>query len=115
MNAHIFIDAEIGVTFGGVNLLRHEYGHTVQLKELGYFWYTLLVVAPSVSCFTASNLGMLDVDYYSIPWEFEADINGGVERIGGYDTQLAYFYMDYSAFVAYITGNEEKYPIVRYV
>ena len=52
--------------------VRHEYGHTKQLKILGPTVYMGIIGIPSVL-----NLG--DGDYYDKPWEVNADILGGVK------------------------------------
>ena len=63
---------------GGENLLRHEYGHTVQLQELGVFNYYKYVVKPSVYRYWKTVDGIYSWDsYYSTPWEYQADQYGG--------------------------------------
>ncbi len=52
--------------------LRHEYGHTVQLKQLGLLNYAIDIGIPSYF-----NLGQ--GDYYDKPWEVTADVYGGVK------------------------------------
>lgn len=52
--------------------LRHEYGHTVQLKRLGFFRYLFCIGIPSWR-----NWG--DESYYDRPWEVTADLFGGVK------------------------------------
>ena len=57
----------------GVNEVKHEYGHTKQLEQLGGMTYLLGIGIPSFL-----NLGT--GDYYNKPWEVTADIYGGVSR-----------------------------------
>ena len=66
---------------GDTDLLNHEYGHTMQLKELGVIDYSTYVVLPSVICYWGTELGVLPGEnYYSYPWEYQADQYGGVTR-----------------------------------
>ena len=73
-----------GVIFGGEialiddNLIRHEYGHTRQLKELGFTGYATTVLVPSVTGFVLTEAGVLPREvYHSLPWEYKADEFGG--------------------------------------
>ena len=62
-------------------LLVHEYGHTIQLQELGVWDYYKYVVKPSVSRYNKTKDGPYSWDsYYSTPWEYQADQYGGVTR-----------------------------------
>lgn len=54
------------------DIVRHEYGHTKQLQELGIVKYAIDIGIPS-----ALEIG--GGDYYSRPWEITADIYGGVQ------------------------------------
>ena len=70
---------------GGDNLLRHEYGHTIQLKNLGVKNYYKYVVKPSVARYWKTknkiNTEIYNWDtYYSTPWEYQADQYGGAVR-----------------------------------
>ncbi len=58
--------------------LKHEYGHTVQLAEMGPFKYLNDVGIPSVLAFWLDNTGKLPYKYYGSPWEHDADVKGGV-------------------------------------
>jgi len=42
--------------------------------------YTVDIVAPSVTAYALNEIGNLPFDYYSSPWEAEADVLGGVSR-----------------------------------
>ena len=53
--------------------VRHEYGHTVQLKQLGIVKYALCIGIPSLFEWGS------DSEYYRRPWEITADIYGGVQ------------------------------------
>ena len=61
------------------NDIKHEYGHHLQFLELGKEKYTKYVAIPSLYGYWS------DVDYkdyYSQPWEYGADLYGGVTRDG---------------------------------
>lgn len=57
--------------------IRHEYGHQIQSKYLGWS-YLLLIGLPSL----IANLihRKIKFDYYSTPWESWADSLGHIER-----------------------------------
>ena len=69
----------------GINTLMHEYGHVQQLKERGIIGYTAFIALPSIGGNLANRMDILPWEYYSSPWEYEADILGGVDR-GNYET-----------------------------
>ena len=52
--------------------IRHEYGHTKQLKYLGVMKYILCIGLPSIREWGS------DLEYYRRPWEFTADMYGDV-------------------------------------
>ena len=54
------------------DVVRHEYGHTVQLQQLGIVKYALCIGLPSW-------LEWGSKDYYDKPWEVTADLFGGVQ------------------------------------
>ena len=58
--------------------LKHEYGHTIQLENMGVQRYITNVVVPSVTINILDRQGKLPYDYYSYPWEAEANQLGGV-------------------------------------
>jgi len=68
------------VTANNVNTVKHEYGHTIQFLYLGVILYTTYVATPSVTCNLLNRKGLLPFDYYSSPWEHQADIYGSVNR-----------------------------------
>ena len=99
----IFLGKDLKPDEFGVHTLRHEYGHIVQLKKLGVVDYTYYVVIPSLIGAATSEQGKLTVDYYSLPWEFEADIYGQVRGRGGYDAEVLEWYTIYEEFVDMFT------------
>ncbi len=64
-----------------IDMLQHEYGHTLQLEDKGVLKYTTEVVLPSVLAYYKWQKGELPYEYYNSPWEAEADQLGGVNRI----------------------------------
>lgn len=60
--------------------LKHEYGHCIQLDNMGFCNYIRNVAIPSVGINLLSRAGKLPYDYYGAPWEAEADTLGGVNR-----------------------------------
>ena len=75
----------IGIIFLGTkvkdeNLVKHEYGHRLQLKNMGLFRYLKKVFFPSVTANIINRLGRLPYDYYGSLWESEADRLGEVKR-----------------------------------
>ena len=71
------------------DMVRHEYGHTVQLKELGLINYALCIAIPS-----AEEWG--HGEYYSKPWELSADMYGHVlyRNHSKEDYMAAFKYLD---------------------
>ena len=61
-------------------VIRHEYGHYVQLKQKGIGKYIKEVAFPSVLCYHLDKNNVLPYQYYGSPWEHEADLAGGVNR-----------------------------------
>ena len=58
-------------------LVKHEWGHTNQLAELGFWGYASFVVAPSVACYWMTERGALPGSiYHSLPWEYKANEYG---------------------------------------
>jgi len=55
------------------NTLKHEYGHTVQMENMGVGSYIVDVAVPSVAINILDRQGKLPYDYYSYPWEAEAN------------------------------------------
>ena len=80
-----------------INTVRHEYGHTAQFRELGPIVYFLYYGIPSMTS-TGDMLKKYKQifgisDYYDLPWEIRADVEGGVDfhdgRIRDFTTEEA--------------------------
>ena len=76
----IFWGSDVGADAESVTLLKHEYGHAVHLSQIGWESYITWVLIPSVVNYYR---GVEYDDYYSQPWEYIADMLGGVERMSG--------------------------------
>ena len=62
-------------------LLNHEYGHVLQEQEIGTPQYLAAVFVPSATYNLLSRKNpVLDQNYYNMPWEYDADVRGGVDR-----------------------------------
>ena len=60
--------------------LNHEYGHYKQFKNLECWNYFTDIAIPSITANVLHRLGKLQYDYYTSPWESEADALGGVNN-----------------------------------
>ena len=68
----LFISRKANDRPAAEDVIRHEYGHAIQLKQIGFFSYLFRIFIPSV--FEMGD----DPVYYRRPWEITADIYGGV-------------------------------------
>ena len=84
------------------DIVRHEYGHTKQLQELGAINYLITVGIPSVF-----NLGEKwgNGQYYNKPWEVMANIYGGVEEYNNSQN-------DINAARKYHRGSQKVGPLI---
>jgi len=57
-----------------IDTVKHEYGHAVQLEQLGIIRYLRHIALPSMSSTVQG------ASYYEQPWEITADLLGGVDR-----------------------------------
>ncbi len=69
-----------GISKTDYDTVKHEYGHTLQFEKLGFWGFTFQVAIPSVKGYLLSTMDKLPINYYSQPWEYEADKLGGVDR-----------------------------------
>ena len=66
---------------GKERLLNHEYGHVLQEQEMGTPQYLAAVFVPSATYNLLSRKNpTLARNYYNMPWEYDADVRGGVNR-----------------------------------
>ena len=70
----------VGNKVKSTNLVKHEYGHRLQLDDMGVINYTTDIAIPSVTANLLDRMGKLPYDYYGSPWEAGADELGGVCR-----------------------------------
>ena len=68
----IALTRETNTRINPEDVVRHEYGHVVQMKQLGVIKYAIDIFLPSALEYGGG-------DYYSRPWEITADIYGGVQ------------------------------------
>ena len=68
----IFLTRETNNRSNPEDVIRHEYGHTKQLEQLGIVNYALCIGLPSWQQWGTG-------EYYSKPWEITADVYGGVQ------------------------------------
>lgn len=68
----IFLTRETNERRNPEDMVRHEYGHTKQLEQLGTVKYALCIGLPSWQQWGSG-------EYYDKPWELTADIYGGVQ------------------------------------
>ena len=83
LGKYIFIPFKIGtpLSYGVMEYIRHEHGHSIQSKYLGWL-YLLVIGLPSLiwcGCFEEYRVKH-NVSYYSFYTEKWADKLGGVER-----------------------------------
>ena len=65
--------------------LAHEYGHILREREHGTVKYTFSVFLPSTLYNIASRFNStLHANYYNMPWEYDAEVNGNVNRAYNY-------------------------------
>ena len=64
-----------------IEVLRHEYGHSLQEEEMGTLRYLCKIGIPSVvyNLISRNSQVLLD-NYESMPWEYDADRRVGIQR-----------------------------------
>jgi len=60
-----------------VEVVKHEWGHTVQQSLMGTPKYLIQIAVPS---FIGANSNLNDDVYFSLPWERSADFFGGANN-----------------------------------
>jgi len=73
-----------------INIVKHEYGHAVQLAQLGLVRYIRRIAIPSATSKVTGNA------YYDQPWEVSADIFGKVDpKVRTHSASIIQKGMDY--------------------
>lgn len=67
----LFISHNEDTAWDRIDTIKHEFGHTKQLDQMGLVNYLILIGLPSWQKWGADS-------YYRKPWEITADIYGGV-------------------------------------
>ena len=62
------------------NVVKHEYGHYLQMQDMGVASYTADIALPSATVYWLKQMNKIKYDYYGSPWESDADKRGGAER-----------------------------------
>ena len=85
----IILDDDYVFNNSGIRTLKHEYGHRLHFDEIGADTYLITTAIPSLIFAGLTNEGIFPQEYYySLPWEYVADMYGGVNR-GGYSPYAA--------------------------
>lgn len=95
----MFINSNLDVSYLSRQTVKHEYGHIVQEKILGFYSYVKKIAIPSIAgFFTLKDQSK----YYLQPWERTADILGGVNREKDYaswsDNVFGWLYFVFGGF-----------------
>ena len=80
--------------------LDHESGHLMQEREFGTLKYLGVVAVPSMICnLLARNPdSWFDENYYNMPWEYGADMRGGVVR----EDRASWAHIGWRVYEAYV-------------
>jgi len=87
----------------GKTLIRHEYGHFLEYKKLGFMKYLVGIGIPSF----INNIREID-PYFNQPWEVNADMLAGIYRpdehtIEGIELGKRYFqHLNASSFISIV-------------
>ena len=95
----MFITRETNDRVHAEDVVRHEYGHVEQFKQLGVVKYALCIMLPSWQEWGSNP------DYYARPWENTADIIGGVES-------REHSLYDASSGLGYLLGSDIIGPLI---
>lgn len=77
----IILNKDETISNGGIDTIKHEWGHTVQQSLIGTPKYITRIAVPSV---VGCIINPSSRTYYSLTWERSADLFGGVNRSDGY-------------------------------
>ena len=85
----MFINGDNSKLDRGVDTIKHEWGHFVQEKYYGELLYLLYIAYPSLSNRNPK------INYYSQPWEYGADVFGGVQGYPYYTSDASSNFIKY--------------------
>ena len=85
----MFINGDDSKLDRGIDTIKHEWGHFVQEKYYGELLYLLYIAYPSLSNRNPK------INYYSQPWEYGADVFGGVQGYPYYTSDASSNFMEY--------------------
>jgi hypothetical protein len=91
----------------GIKTIKHEYGHRQHMDDIGVVNYFVTTAIPSLIGAGLSNAGIINVDYFSLPWEYAANMYGRVDH-SGYTTWASDYgmlFLKYTYFVSKLTGG----------
>jgi len=94
----IFLTRETNQRNNPEDVVRHEYGHTVQLRELGVINYTMCIMIPSWQMWGSK-------EYYTKPWEITADLYGRVQSRNHAESDFMYGF-------AYLDASKHLGPLI---
>ena len=84
----MFINSDDSKLDRGIDTIKHEWGHFVQEKYYGELLYLIYIAYPSL---THRNVNY----YYSQPWEYGADVFGGVQGYPYYTSDASSNFIQY--------------------
>ena len=85
----MFINGDNSKLDRGIDTIKHEWGHFVQEKYYGELLYLVYIAYPSLSNRNPK------IDYYSQPWEYGADVFGGVHGYPYYTSDALTNFIQY--------------------
>jgi hypothetical protein len=92
------------------NTLNHEYGHVLQCQDLGFIGFMGKAAIPSLVYNVLSrDSDVLLNNYYNMPWEYDADRRGGVNR--GYAHWAASATDNYFGYFDFLEDNLRRHRV----
>ena len=85
----MFINGDNSKLDRGADTIKHEWGHFVQEKYYSELLYLLYIAYPSLSNRNPK------INYYSQPWEYGADVFGGVQGYPYYTSDASNNFIQY--------------------
>lgn len=103
----ILLDDDYVYNETGINTLKHEYGHKLHMDDIGVANYLFTTAIPSLIGAGLSNAGIIDIDYYSLPWEYVANMYGGVSHseYTSWASDYGTAFWMYTYFISELTGG----------